>query len=217
VAASAPGDFVSIQPEKRHAAPRVGCHTTRCLTCTYSVRAGARVLTKAVVILAVAQAIMFGQASGLSDRGVTPGAGPLYFGKPAATAVHASDWPPAGTTPADANRPRAAAASRSSNGRFVWAVSVVALVGANVADLQSSWGKKEANTILAGQSGTFGTRGAVIKVSLTSLVCVAQRLVLRRRAARMEYQAFTVMNFSAAAVLAATATHNHLLRAGQHP
>jgi hypothetical protein len=164
------------------------------------------------MIWAVAHTVMLGQTVLDGQAKAIPGTGLMPAQPAGAIATPAFGWRMS-DSPGPSSAQRRVAAKRSSDYRLVWAASVVALVGANVADLQSSWGKAEANTILAGNSGRFGVRGAVIKVSLTSLVCLAQKLVLRHRGSRTEYQAFTVMNFTAAGVLAGTATHNHLVKA----
>ena len=50
----------------------------------------------------------------------------------------------------------------SRSGRAVWIASIAALTAANIADAHTSWNKTEANRLLAGKDGNFGTRGAAM-------------------------------------------------------
>ena len=94
---------------------------------------------------------------------------------------------------------------RQSHGTL-WAGSIVALTAANLVDARSSWGKPEANYVLAGSGQRFGTRGAAIKVGINSLWVVSQ-VAMRRK--KRDHLAFVVANFGIAAVFAVSACHNY--------
>jgi hypothetical protein len=62
-----------------------------------------------------------------------------------------------------------------------WKASVAAVVVASVVDVHSSWGKQEANPVLASGDGRFGARGVAIKSLITGGALGAQWLLLRKK------------------------------------
>ncbi|HWC97780.1 MAG TPA: hypothetical protein VG456_13545 [Candidatus Sulfopaludibacter sp.] len=90
-----------------------------------------------------------------------------------------------------------------------WRVSVTALGAANAMDIQSSWGKHELNSTLAGSNGTFGVQGALIKLGLQGSLVGIEYLVTRRHPSARLYKALGVINFGAAAGFASAAAHNY--------
>lgn len=79
------------------------------------------------------------------------------------------------------------------------------LVGANVADIASSWGKNEANPLVrTGQR--FGYGSTAIKVGVLSGSLATQYLMVRKAPRQMPYIASA--NLAVTALLAATAAHN---------
>lgn len=90
-----------------------------------------------------------------------------------------------------------------------WWYSVLALAAANAMDAHSSWGKRERNVALRNGEGTFGARGAGVKLGI-----VAGALLVQRLAADKEPQllpTFTYMNYAMSAAFAGTAAHNYRL------
>jgi len=63
--------------------------------------------------------------------------------------------------------------------RVAVVASQVALAGASAADLASSWGGQEANPLLRGTDGRFGTRGAAVKFGIVGGIIALERLWLR--------------------------------------
>lgn len=90
-----------------------------------------------------------------------------------------------------------------------WRASVVALSAANVVDIHSSWGKRELNPLMANNSGTFGARGALLKVALTGSLLGIEYLVTRRHPSSKLYRVLGFVNFGAAAGVAGVAAHNY--------
>ena len=79
------------------------------------------------------------------------------------------------------------------------------LVGANVADIASSFGKNEANPLVrTGQR--FGYGSAAIKVGVLTGSLAAQYWIGRKAPRQMPYMASA--NLAVTALLAATAAHN---------
>ena len=101
--------------------------------------------------------------------------------------------------------PAASAAERQSRWRTIWHLSTAVLVGANVADIASSWGKNEANPLVrTGQR--FGYGSTAIKVGVLSGSLAVQYLMVRKAPRQMPYIASA--NLAVTALLAATAAHN---------
>jgi len=104
-------------------------------------------------------------------------------------------------------------------GRNLWKFSLVTLSVANVLDVQSSLGKHELNSTLAGSNGTFGSRGVLIKSGLQGGLIGFEYLLLRRHShgfldnpARSKlYKTFSVINFASSAVLSGIAAHNYTI------
>ncbi len=59
-------------------------------------------------------------------------------------------------------------------------MSEAVLIAASATDVASSWGRPEANPLLA-SNGRFGARGLVIKASWLAAVLVADRTLLKHR------------------------------------
>jgi hypothetical protein len=95
--------------------------------------------------------------------------------------------------------------------RKLWQVSLASLTVANVLDVQSSWGKHELNSTLAGANGTFGMRGASTKSAFLGGLMGLETLVMRRCPNKKLYRILTVVNFGATAMVAGTAMHNYTI------
>jgi hypothetical protein len=93
----------------------------------------------------------------------------------------------------------------------MWAASVGVLVAASVVDAHSSWGKPEANRLLANGQGRFGGRGVALKGLLTGAAVGLQWVMVRKgpeggkKAARVA----AVSNFAMAAAYGVVIRHNY--------
>jgi len=113
---------------------------------------------------------------------------------------------------------------RSENfNKRLWQTSVVTLSIANVLDVQSSLGKRELNSTLAGSSGTLGARGILLKSSFQGGLLSFEYLMLRRHANGLTqsesrsklYRTLSIINFAASGVLGGIAAHNYTVPRSQ--
>lgn len=93
-------------------------------------------------------------------------------------------------------------------GQILWRASVTALTVANVADVSSSWGKRELNPALSGSNGRFGAQGALLKLGIVSGMFVVESIVLRHHPSAKFYRGLALVNFGSASVTGATAIRN---------
>ena len=93
----------------------------------------------------------------------------------------------------------------------LWLTSVGALTMANVADAQSSWGKRELNPTLSGNAGTFGLGGTLIKAGIVGSMIGVEYLLLRRHPGKGLYRKVSIINFGAAALTGGVAAHNYTI------
>lgn len=93
-------------------------------------------------------------------------------------------------------------------GAKLYSISAAALIGANAADLASSWGRPELNPLLTpgATRGRFGWQSAAIKLGLAGGTLAFQRYILRRRPEL--HRSFAVTNFIAAGAMSAVAVRN---------
>jgi hypothetical protein len=129
----------------------------------------------------------------------------------------AQSWAPTDPTPRpfaaiDVYRP----ASKPPH-QALYGASVAALVGANAADLSSSWGRPELNPILtpSGSGARFGWQSATIKLGFTATTLLIQRYILRRRPDLR--RSLAISNFIAAGALGGVAARNQLAGAPRTP
>jgi hypothetical protein len=109
--------------------------------------------------------------------------------------------------------PAASAAERQSRWRGVWRLSAALLVGANAADIASSWGKNEANPLVrTGQR--FGYGSAAIKAGVLTGGLLTQYFLIRKAPRQTPYAASA--NLALTAVLAAVAARNMQIPAPPH-
>ena len=102
---------------------------------------------------------------------------------------------------------RAAEAARELPGeRPLWKASLLALAASSALDAHSSWGKLEANPLLA-SGGRFGVRGLVLKAGLTGAAMGLQWRLIKRGKRSARY--FTVVNFGWTAFHAGVAAYNY--------
>lgn len=87
----------------------------------------------------------------------------------------------------------------------VWIASMLAMAGASGLDAGTSWGKQEANGLLASSDGTFGARGLSIKAGTAAAIILPQILFRKHKDFRAK---FAMGNFAGAAVFTGVAIHN---------
>jgi hypothetical protein len=91
-----------------------------------------------------------------------------------------------------------------------WKMSVVPVFASQALDVTSSYGMRELNPMLASSDGSFGAKGAGIKLGSTAAIVGIEYLLARNhpRAARI----FTKINWSVSIVTAGFAAHNFAIR-----
>lgn len=91
-----------------------------------------------------------------------------------------------------------------------WKLSVVPVFASQALDVTSSYGMRELNPMLASSDGSFGAKGAGIKLGATAAMVGLEYLIARKhsRAARI----FTKINWSVSIVTTGFAAHNFFIR-----
>lgn len=103
-----------------------------------------------------------------------------------------------------AKRVEQADSLRRDRAMYRW--SVGALIGANIADAASSWGKREGNPALRNGDGRFGWNGVAIKAGITGSVLLTQRYILRKHPS--QYKGNAWINYSFSGLLTGVAIRN---------
>jgi hypothetical protein len=100
------------------------------------------------------------------------------------------------------------AADQSSMHR--WKLSVAPVFASQALDVASSYRMRELNPMLASSDGSFGAKGAGIKLGATAGLLGVEYLIVRKypRSAR----AFTKINWSVSIVTTGFAAHNFSIR-----
>jgi len=93
----------------------------------------------------------------------------------------------------------------------LWKASVTALAVSNALDIHSSWGKHELNGALAGDSGTFGSRGALLKLGFQGGLIGLEYLISRGHPSKKVFRVLTIVNFGAAGMVGGVAAHNYTI------
>lgn len=91
-------------------------------------------------------------------------------------------------------------------GRGLFAASVAALAAANVADLATSWGRREGNPLIASPNARFGPQSALLKTGFTGVSLAIQWVALRRNP--RIYRSLAYTNFAIAGGMSAVAVRN---------
>ena len=89
-------------------------------------------------------------------------------------------------------------------------ISTLVLIAGNTADVLSSRGHVERNSLMRSADGRFGARGATIKVGVVLGAILGEHMILRHhpRAARL----FNVVNFTWGGMSGAVAIRNHQIQ-----
>ncbi len=91
-------------------------------------------------------------------------------------------------------------------GEKLWKTSLVTLAGANLLDSVSSWGKCEANPLLAGSGGHFDSKALLLKGAALGGVVVLEQLTGKSHP--RFYRFFTGANFAFSVGLTTVAVRN---------
>jgi hypothetical protein len=94
----------------------------------------------------------------------------------------------------------------SNKSRRLWKISMGVLAAVSIADASTSWNRMEANPLLQGPNGRFGTRGLSLKMALVGSALTAQLLLARNPS--VSVRSMTVVNLSMSGLLAGAAAHN---------
>ena len=89
--------------------------------------------------------------------------------------------------------------------RWLW--SAIALTAASFADVHSSWGKRETNSLLRSADGTFGAKGMGIKIGIVSGIVLSQRALVSKSPAFT--RPLTYANYGMAGLKFGVAAHNY--------
>jgi hypothetical protein len=92
----------------------------------------------------------------------------------------------------------------------IWRVSAAVLGAVTIADMQSSVGRREANSFLQSNDGRFAGRGIALKSLVVGAAVGGQWLLLRRNPNAAGWAAGA--NFAAASITGAVVVHNHMLK-----
>lgn len=101
-------------------------------------------------------------------------------------------------------------AKAESRKKKIWKVSVAVLSAVTIADIHSSYGRRELNPLLQSPDGRFSHRGISIKMALVGAVAGTQWLLIRKHPEGAGWAAGA--NFGASAVTGAVIVHNYMLR-----
>ena len=93
----------------------------------------------------------------------------------------------------------------------IWKASLISLVVAQAVDAQSSWGKCESNSFLAGSGGRFDSRSLSIKSGMIAGLALAETISGRHHPKL--YGLFSAVNFSVGAGIGGMALHNYTISA----
>ena len=91
-----------------------------------------------------------------------------------------------------------------------WKMSLAPVFASQALDVASSYGMRELNPMLASPDGSFGAKGAGIKIGSSAAIVGIEYLIARRhpRAARF----FTKINWSVSIVTTGFGAHNFAIR-----
>ena len=92
----------------------------------------------------------------------------------------------------------------------IWRLSAAILGAVTIADIQSSAGRMEANSILQSNNGRFGGRGIALKSLMVGGALTGQWLMLRRNPNAATQAA--AINFAVAGLTGVVVVRNHMLK-----
>lgn len=101
-------------------------------------------------------------------------------------------------------------AHAESKKKKLWRISGAVLGAVTIADMQSSYGRREMNPLLQSSTGRFGGQGVAIKGAIVGATLGTQWFLLKRNPQAAGYAAST--NFAIAAATGAVVVRNHMLK-----
>ena len=101
-----------------------------------------------------------------------------------------------------------AGSSHVTKKQKIWRISATVLGAITIADVQSSYGRREANPFLQSSNGRFGSRGIALKSAVVGGAIAAQWLMLNKHPDAAGYAA--AANFAASAATGAIVARNHM-------
>ena len=108
--------------------------------------------------------------------------------------------------------------AQDSGGKWpkrLWKASIAAVVAGSAVDIQSSFGKRETNGLLANGQGTFSMSGIGLKLALTGAALAGQHYMVHKHPMSAGYKTGALINFAFAGTLAGVAAHNYSVRPSQ--
>lgn len=102
------------------------------------------------------------------------------------------------------------AANAETRKKKLWRISAAVLGAVTIADVQSSFGRREMNPLLQSSGGRFGSQGIAIKGAIVGATLGTQWLLMRKNPQVAGYAAGT--NFAIAAATGAVVVRNHMLK-----
>ncbi len=91
-----------------------------------------------------------------------------------------------------------------------WKLSVVPVFASQALDVTSSYGMRELNPMLASSDGSFGAKGAGIKLGATAGLLGVEYFIVRKYPRSVHV--FTKINWSVSIVTTGFAAHNYAIR-----
>jgi len=97
-------------------------------------------------------------------------------------------------------------------GKKLWMWSLAVLAAGNIADIHSSWGRPEANPLLAGANGRFDGRSAGIKLGIQAPIIGFQLWRIHKTPSPNLYKSYSIANFVVGGAFGGVAIHNYRLQ-----
>ncbi|HYL78073.1 MAG TPA: hypothetical protein VEU96_27915 [Bryobacteraceae bacterium] len=104
-----------------------------------------------------------------------------------------------------------------TKGKKLWRWSLAALAAGNIADMHSSWGRPEANPLLAGANGRFDWRSATIKLGIQAPLIGFQLWRVHKNPSPSLYKSYSFTNFAVGGAFGGVAIHNYRLPQSRLP
>jgi len=91
----------------------------------------------------------------------------------------------------------------------LWKVSLAAVAAGSAADIHSSLGRYETNSLLANRQGMFSAQGIGIKLAIAGAAVGTQQYLLHKHPTVSVYKTGALINFAVAGALGGVAIHNY--------
>ena len=100
--------------------------------------------------------------------------------------------------------------TRKPGRKKLWRISAAVLGAVTIADVHSSYGRREMNPLLQSSAGRFGGQGIAIKSAIIGGTLGTQWFLMKKNPQAAGYAAGT--NFAIAGVTGAMVVRNHMLK-----